>query len=67
MSNGFRTNGKMTTVLLHQHNQFLQEQLMETQQSLFFARSVKEAKFLQSRIDYLKKLVKATNGRKMGV
>ncbi len=61
MSNGFRTNGKMTNGngLINIHSQFLQEELMEAQQSLFFARSVKEAKFLQSRIDFLKQRLKA--------
>ncbi len=65
MSNGFKTNGKIANVLIGQHNQFLQEQLMESQQSLFFARSVKEAKFLQSRIEFLKSQLKTTksNGR----
>lgn len=59
MTNGFRNgNGKMVNILINGHNQFLQEQLMEAQQSLFFARSVKEAKFLQSRIDYLKNLLR---------
>ena len=48
--------------LVNVHNQFLQEQLMEAQQSLFFARSVKEAKFLQSRINFLKQRVKETKG-----
>ena len=68
MSNGNKlgnetrlTNGNR---LIHVHNQFLQEQLMEAQQSLFFARSVKEAKFLQSRINYLKLALKETNSRK---
>lgn len=55
MSNGLRiskmTNGNR---LISEHNYFLQEQLMDAQQSLFFARSIKEAKFLQSRISYLK-------------
>lgn len=66
MSNGFRTNGKMANSngLITAHNQFLQEQLMEAQQSLFFARSVKEAKFLQNRIDYLKSTLKNINYRK---
>ena len=66
MTNGLRiSNGKMGTRLINEHNQFLQEQLMDAQQSLFFARSVKEAKFLQSRIDYLKGLLKGNvNGRK---
>lgn len=40
--------------LINAHNQFLQEQLAEAQHSLFFARSVKEMKFLQSRINFLK-------------
>lgn len=62
MSNGFRTvNGKTNgSRLVEVHNQFLQEQLMEAQQSLFFARSVKEAKFLQSRINFLKERLKVT-------
>ncbi len=50
--------------LIDQHNEYLQEQLMEAQQSLFFAKSVKEAKFLQNRIDFLKKQIKSTNGQK---
>ena len=55
MTNGFRTgNGKMTIGLISEHNEFLREQLMEAQQAIFFARSVKEAKFLQTRIDFLK-------------
>ena len=72
MSNGFRTgNGKITNgnrligrSLITEHNQFLQEQLMDAQQSLFFARSVKEAKFLQNRIDYLKSTLEKINDRK---
>jgi len=72
MSNGFRTgNGKITNgnrligrSLVSEHNQFLQEQLMDAQQSLFFARSVKEAKFLQNRIDYLKSTLEKINDRK---
>ena len=51
LGNGTKGNGNR---FIDEHNQFLQEQLIETQQSLFFARSVKEAKFLQSRISYLK-------------
>ena len=46
-----RANGRF---IIDEHNEFLQEQLMESQQSLFFARSVKEAKFLQTRINFLK-------------
>jgi len=49
--------------LIDGHNQFLQEQLMETQQSLFFARSVKEVKFLQNRIDYLKLQIRGVNSK----
>ena len=66
MTNGNRivrpTNGSM---LIDRHNDFLQEQLIEAQQSLFFARSVKEAKFLQNRINFLKQQVK-TIGSKRG-
>ena len=59
MVNGNRhSNGRMTNWFVDEHNQFLQEQLIEAQQSLFFARSVKEAKFLQSRINYLKQRIK---------
>ncbi len=62
MTNGFRTvNGKTNgNRLIEVHNQFLQEQLMESQQALFFAKSVKEAKFLQSRINFLKERLKVT-------
>ena len=67
MSNGFKiskmTNGNR---LISEHNYFLQEQLMDAQQSLFFARSVKEAKFLQNRIDYLKGLLNNSNNRRKG-
>ena len=49
--------------LVDEHNEFLQEQLIENQQALFFARSVKEAKFLQSRITFLKQRVKATKAK----
>lgn len=58
MPNGTRMNrGRLVDV----HNQFLQEQLMEAQQSLFFARSVKEMKFLQNKIDFLKQRLKDTS------
>ncbi len=56
MSNGFRSrmsgNG-----MIEVHNQFLQEQLADAQQSLFFAKSVREMQFLQSRINYLKQRI----------
>lgn len=58
--NGNRINGNH---FIDEHNQFLREQLMEAQQSLFFARSVKEAKFLQLRINFLKQRL---NGIKKG-
>jgi hypothetical protein len=65
MTNGFRNgNAKIANGLIDEHNQFLQEQLMEAQQSLFFARSVREARFLQTRIDFLKKQLKGTKLRK---
>lgn len=44
--------------LVDAHADFLQEQLMEAQQNLFFARTVNEVKFLQSKITYLRKQVK---------
>jgi len=40
--------------LVDAHQEFLEEMLIETQQSLGFARSVKEARFIQSKITYLK-------------
>ncbi|MBI2084273.1 MAG: hypothetical protein HYT70_01510 [Candidatus Aenigmarchaeota archaeon] len=52
MSNGFR--GKIGNGLIEGHNEFLKDQLVDAQQSLFFARSVKEMQFLQNRINYLK-------------
>jgi hypothetical protein len=47
-----------------QNNQsgFFEEQLYETQQALFAATSVKQVKFLQSKIKYLKQKVKE-NGK----
>ena len=67
MPNGKLGNGNRISnesYLVGRHNDFLREQLIDAQQSLFFARSVKEAKFLQSRIDFLKKQLKF-NGTKM--
>ncbi|MBU5537030.1 MAG: hypothetical protein QW818_00135 [Candidatus Aenigmatarchaeota archaeon] len=63
MSNGLKAS-KISNNLINAHSKFLQEQLMEAQQSLFFARSVKEIKFLQNRIDYLKRILKEINKRK---
>lgn len=39
-------------------NQFFEEQLFEAKQQLFAARSVREMKFIQERIVYLKKRMK---------
>ena len=44
--------------LVSEHNQFLEEMLIDAQQSLAFARSVKEAKFIQSKITYLTERLK---------
>ena len=44
--------------LIAEHQQFLEEMLVDTQRSLGFARSVKEAKFLQTKITYLKEKLK---------
>lgn len=63
MTNGNRMVGNRIADV---HNQFLQEQLMEAQQSLFYARSVRQAKFLQSKIEFLQKRLNEvkSNGRK---
>jgi hypothetical protein len=42
---------------------FFEEQLFDAQRSLFFARSVKEAKFLTNRINFLREQIKQSNGR----
>jgi len=44
--------------LVNEHHQFLEEMLIETKQSLAFARSVKEARFIQSKITYLTERLK---------
>lgn len=46
----------------HQLLRFYKEQLFEAKSKLFEARSVKEIKFLQSRIDFLKKKIKEMEG-----
>jgi hypothetical protein len=43
---------------------FLHDQLFEAQRCLFAARSVKEAKFLNNRIGFLKQQLKQTNEKK---
>ena len=53
-------NGKTGLITVHQ--QFLEEMLLDTKQSLAFARSVKEAKFLQNKISYLKQQIDKVNG-----
>ena len=47
--------------LVNEHQRFLEEMLLETQQSLGYARSVKEAKFLQSKLVYLKQRLEDMN------
>ncbi len=42
---------------------FFEEQLYDAQRSLFLARSVREAKFLNNRINFLKQQIKV-NGKK---
>ncbi|MEM7826514.1 MAG: hypothetical protein QW451_02715 [Candidatus Aenigmatarchaeota archaeon] len=37
---------------------FFQEQLLEAQQALFFARTIKQARFLQNKIKYLREKIK---------
>ena len=43
---------------------FFEEQLYEAQQNLFFARNVKQAKFLSQRINFLREQIKELNGKK---
>jgi hypothetical protein len=38
--------------------EFIREELLRTQQALFNAKSVREIKFLQKKIDYLKARIK---------
>jgi len=40
------------------HQQFLEEMLIDAKQSLTFARSVKEARFIHSKITYLTERLK---------
>jgi hypothetical protein len=42
---------------------FFEEQLFEAKQALFFVKTVREAKFLQSKITYLSQKVKELNGK----
>ena len=51
-----RTNGRMDVT----RQQFFEEQLFEAKQALFAARSVREMKFIQEKIAYLKKRMKET-------
>lgn len=44
--------------------EMLEEELFEAKQALFMARSVKELKFLQNKINYLTKLLEASNSRR---
>jgi hypothetical protein len=39
--------------------EFIEQQLFETQQMLFSARSIREVQFLQSKLDYLKQRMKS--------
>lgn len=47
--------------LVNEHQRFLEELLMETQQSLGYARSVKEAKFIHHKLLYLRQKLKDMN------
>ena len=46
--------------------QFVQEELFDTQRALFSAKTVKEMKFLQSKLNFLKMKAKEINGKKYG-
>jgi len=48
--------------IANQDTAFFEEQLFDAQRSLFFARSVKEARFLTNRINFLKQQLRE-NGR----
>ncbi len=48
-------NGKN---LVNEHLEFLENELNQAQQNLFFVKSVKEVKFLQNKIAFLKKQMK---------
>lgn len=54
-------NGKN---LVNEHIAFLESELEQAQQNLFFVTSVREVKFLQQKIDYLKKQVKEMKNKK---
>lgn len=49
--------------LVSEHQQFLEEMLLDAQQSLSFARSVKEAKFLHNKMVYLRQKLNDMNSR----
>ena len=52
---------KVDERLVNEHQRFLEEMMLETQQSLGYARSVKEAKFLQHKLLYLRQKLKDMN------
>jgi len=51
-------NGKQNGRMDVTRQQFFEEQLFEAKQALFAARTVREMKFIQERIIYLKKRMK---------
>jgi hypothetical protein len=53
-------------VIMKPEQDVLEEELFEAREALFMARSVKELKFLQNKINYLTKLLEKSNsGRRM--
>ncbi len=46
--------------------QFVEEELFDTQRALFSAKTVREMKFLQSKLNFLKLKAKEINGKKRG-
>lgn len=54
-----RTNGKVGLDI-----GFFEEQLYEAQRNLFSARSVKQARFLTNRINFLRQQIKELNGKR---
>jgi len=51
-------NGKFHSI---EQARFFEEQLYEAKQALFFAKTVREVKFIQNKISYLSQKLKETN------
>jgi len=58
--NTFKTNGVAMNHKNLQNTNVFEQQLYEARNSLFAAQSVKQVKFLQAKIKYLKQKIKET-------